>query len=1088
MRPLDLRYGTQDMLTLTQIGSTGPRLQQGAEVALRYTPDERLILETDLGPREARPPSAIQRHRLEGLLETNAPRVCTVLAVLGRQPEELVIEVRSFAQGVRLDRPLRLRTDDDPLDYDGLREEFVLPAAAGAGARVIVSSGPDPSDALTTAFQLHGRSRNALVRAGETGLEIYRLVASQHGVDELVTPVALVESPGVELAVEPEAADLDVVLRLRDAVPSRQRYFELWARFLPLEQAQFLEAWDSFGALRYHDVTRRDQDWYFRLEERPTDKQRELLAGKEREVMAVPAGHPPVPGARSSHASDGSAARDDESEEPDGRDELPWPEDGEFAGKARQLDAQAARHLDEHLELRVQTSRLVTPPVAGELRLATRGTRVAWRRRRWAFERMLGGDGPPRLARLLGEMTGKPARRVAGRPLDEREIRKAFGASGPTKGQSEAIEVAVRTPDIAIIHGPPGTGKTRVIHAVSTQLADKAPPQAAGEPPALLLTSHAREAVRNVAEQTEVFDMPAATVGLPEDRAMQMRSAREWAQTRLRQLEESGSAATEAHHILYELHRQVNAYELAPASAGETAQILLRILRECDAHLGPGTVSALRAKADELSEMAAAPATGPAQPYEAALRAVRGIRAVAAAWDDDGPERAEAAVLALRTVDLIAPPEEALLRQATVDDLDSVSRLKDELIDRLVERIEAPLRPRVDEHVRALLSRAAQEARDRVLSRPDGVPLVIAEYRDALRHDLPQVERLKRDYASLIATTCQRAQDSRLLSPKGERPRFETVIVDEAARASPLDLLIPLCGATRRVILVGDHRQLPHIMERELEDRLKSQGGDDYADLLHRSLFEHVRRSAEKQHSLDGVPRIALLDQQFRMHPRLGSLVNEVFYEPHGERVGNGDREAPRHRIPDFEGRVAAWLDVPLSEGTHQRRGTSSYRQAEAEVVADRVARLHAEHPGLSIGVIAFYRAQRDEILTQLVKPRHALAVEGDWGVELLPSAKGKLLIGTVDAFQGREFDVVLLSVTRSNGASARPHDESSWWRKWGHLRFPNRMCVALSRQRALLIAVGDRKMATDPVAEHAVPGLWRFERLCREEEAAALD
>ena len=46
---------------------------------------------------------------------------------------------------------------------------------------------------------------------------------------------------------------------------------------------------------------------------------------------------------------------------------------------------------------------------------------------------------------------------------------------------------------------------------------------------------------------------------------------------------------------------------------------------------------------------------------------------------------------------------------------------------------------------------------------------------------------------------------------------FRTVIVDEAARSNPLDILIPMALAERRIILVGDHRQLPHILEPDIE-------------------------------------------------------------------------------------------------------------------------------------------------------------------------------------------------------------------------------------------------------------------------------
>ena len=181
---------------------------------------------------------------------------------------------------------------------------------------------------------------------------------------------------------------------------------------------------------------------------------------------------------------------------------------------------------------------------------------------------------------------------------------------------------------------------------------------------------------------------------------------------------------------------------------------------------------------------------------------------------------------------------------------------------------------------------------------------------------------------------------------------------------------------------------------------------------------------------------------------------------------------------PTTRDAVAAWIDVPFEPNGEGRRGTSWWREAEAACVADHVVRLRRDHPDLSVGVISFYRAQVDAILEQLAAPERGLAVQSDSGIELL-DGDDKLLIGTVDAFQGREFAVVLLSVTRSN--------EVTWsgQSKWGHLRLPNRMCVALSRQQALLLAVGDRAMATGAVAEREVPGLWHLERLCASEELA---
>jgi superfamily I DNA and/or RNA helicase len=86
--------------------------------------------------------------------------------------------------------------------------------------------------------------------------------------------------------------------------------------------------------------------------------------------------------------------------------------------------------------------------------------------------------------------------------------------------------------------------------------------------------------------------------------------------------------------------------------------------------------------------------------------------------------------------------------------------------------------------------------------------------------------------------------------------------------------------------------------------------------------------------------------------------------------------------------------------------------------------------------------------------------------------------VGTVDAFQGMDFDVVFLSVTRSNRIS--PTDETRRRQKYGHLMLENRACVAMSRQKRLLIVVGDRAMIEGDVAAEAVRPLVRFHRdLC---------
>ena len=113
---------------------------------------------------------------------------------------------------------------------------------------------------------------------------------------------------------------------------------------------------------------------------------------------------------------------------------------------------------------------------------------------------------------------------------------------------------------------------------------------------------------------------------------------------------------------------------------------------------------------------------------------------------------------------------------------------------------------------------------------------------------------------------------------------FETVIIDEAARVNPLDLFIPMSMAERRVILVGDHRQLPHLLEpnveselAEIEDLTKEQ-----SKALEESLFERLWVQLKDREAIDGFLRVVMLDTQFRMHPILGEFISKQFYESVG--------------------------------------------------------------------------------------------------------------------------------------------------------------------------------------------------------------
>ncbi|EPL4105736.1 DEAD/DEAH box helicase, partial [Pseudomonas aeruginosa] len=311
---------------------------------------------------------------------------------------------------------------------------------------------------------------------------------------------------------------------------------------------------------------------------------------------------------------------------------------------------------------------------------------------------------------------------------------------------------------------------------------------------------------------------------------------------------------------------------------------------------------------------------------------------------------------------------------------------------------------------------------------------------------------------------------------------YEYVIVDEAARVSPRDLMVPMAQG-KRIILVGDHRQLPHIIDEEVARQMEAgeaasadEPAQNETDWLKKSMFQYLFATRLKTlEDGDGISRRVTLDKQYRMHPLLGSFISRNFYERFDptEQFGSGRPESDfAHNLPGINGKPAVWLDVPAAKGRHQRSGTSWTRPAEATVIARQLQAWMSSDAGkdLSFGVISFYKAQAELIKRQLGS---------------IADDERKLRVGTVDSFQGMEFDVVFLSMVRTlphNWKSKSDDREKQATGLFGHLCLYNRLNVSMSRQKKLLVVVGDTGLLQSELAADFVPGLVDFLRLCREQ------
>jgi hypothetical protein len=256
---------------------------------------------------------------------------------------------------------------------------------------------------------------------------------------------------------------------------------------------------------------------------------------------------------------------------------------------------------------------------------------------------------------------------------------------------------------------------------------------------------------------------------------------------------------------------------------------------------------------------------------------------------------------------------------------------------------------------------------------------------------------------------------------------FDTLVVDEASQALTPALLLAVLRA-KRVVLAGDHRQLPPTV---LSDKAARQG---LADTAFRALID-----------LDPAGGFStMLTVQHRMHEALMAFPSERFYG--GKLVAHADVGARTlfDAIPSAEPDAADDLVLPTrpldvidtaGTGHEERRGEAGESRdnpGEVEIVA-RVVRgvIDRGVPPAELGVITPYAAQVGLLAATLVDLV-------DRGLE----------IDSVDGFQGREKDVIVFSGVRSNADGAV-----------GFLADPRRLNVAITRARRKLVIVGDSAM-----------------------------
>ncbi|XP_030225957.1 putative helicase mov-10-B.1 [Gadus morhua] len=298
----------------------------------------------------------------------------------------------------------------------------------------------------------------------------------------------------------------------------------------------------------------------------------------------------------------------------------------------------------------------------------------------------------------------------------------------------------------------------------------------------------------------------------------------------------------------------------------------------------------------------------------------------------------------------------------------------------------------------------------------------------------PDKEELEKH--KIMVTTLFSA--SRLVTEGIPSGFYSHIFVDEAGQPAEPEGVIPLAGLLDpkrgQVVLAGDPKQLGPIVKSHLA---KKHGLG--VSMLERLMELNVYKKTEEKGYNDHF--ITKLLRNYRSHGSLLTIPNKLFYE--SELQVGADMDI-RNSLCEWKHLPSKGFPLIFHEVTghmHHEDNASLFNKDEVAILMWYLEALLEDVPPEDIGLMAPYRKQVERI-------NKALKIE-------FPRNTAELKVGTVDAFQGVEKRVILLSTVRSTSRDPRPPSSL------GFLADPKRFNVAMTRAQALLIVAGNSEALT---------------------------
>lgn len=272
--------------------------------------------------------------------------------------------------------------------------------------------------------------------------------------------------------------------------------------------------------------------------------------------------------------------------------------------------------------------------------------------------------------------------------------------------------------------------------------------------------------------------------------------------------------------------------------------------------------------------------------------------------------------------------------------------------------------------------------------------------------------------------------------------QYDLVIIDEAGRASASELAMAMQSA-KKVVLVGDHLQLPPLYDKKMLQKV--------ARNLNLPLKEVKKTDFERALiATNGI----MLDDQFRMAPEIGAIVSEVFYEKILHKKLNPARGNADTTLFSFGkpwNKVVTWIDTSAKQTTENNENKKISNKFEVDLICKLLVNLFKNNDDIyelmdkwlledngnpPIGIITGYAGQ---VL--------AINMKFDTNKEM-SKLKKYVRVDTIDAYQGSENRIIILSLVRHNTEL-----------KTGFMNDISRINVAISRAKERLVFIGAAKM-----------------------------